>query len=704
MNISISKSLLLICLTGTTLPAFPDSIPGPVFPLQAFPVSAGHMDALEIAGEIPGYEAGAVAPPFGPLAAGLERLNGVDLRRRGLNTVEPVIGGHSGDRVATDLNGLSLPNAAPTRTAAPVNFLDLPGHYRIRVVRSPASVANGPVPIGGRLSFITDAVPPSPPGAWLAVDGNLGGIEAGFRGGRESGNHAVRAAVQYTDHGDFESGGGDRVDADYTAVNLAASGSHRLQEKRFFHWALHHSKLDRVRNASLPLDTLDSPMWAMTMRHSLGLESGSLELLAGYARMDAFLSSAERRIAEGAPVRRIVARSPARSAMAGARYRSDRPGEWHFLTGVDVRGQTRNTLRKRVLVNGTVFRDRLWPDVKERGAGAYAVLSGPRNRSLAWDLSIRLDRTESRAGDADAPVEGIPVAQGATVRENYAAFNGTDAANTTRRYWTGSAHALLSWRIDESMVLSGGLGLTRAVPGVGERYRAFVNALGGGFELGNPDLDAEESREAFLRFQAGSGFFVLQAGARYSAIRDYVRREAVRDTPLVYSFRNTEARFYGCDLGLRIILAEETDWRLTLPVRAERVWGRDRERSRDLTDLPPWSASIGLDGHVRTPVGRLHFVAEARHTGAAENPDPALNPIFADTDSHTLLNVEMRLETPANLTLGLRIDNLTDRLAYAYLQPPVVDGVIGPSDGTLQGGDRVPLPGRRVIVFLEKAF
>lgn len=194
---------------------------------------------------------------------------------------------------------------------------------------------------------------------------------------------------------------------------------------------------------------------------------------------------------------------------------------------------------------------------------------------------------------------------------------------------------------------------------------------------------------------------------------------AISEEPLIYSFANMDARFYGIHASMEVTLLERVNeskgsiaekslsekWTLSLAVSKTR--GKDVQNGKGLPEVPPLEANAGLKyygtSHLRL-IKSYWITLMCRHVVAHDNPQPDINPVFKDTDSYTLMDLEIHAKLTDIWTLNLRIANLLDEEAYSYLQPPVATGPIGPSSGTLVGGDRVPLPGRNVQISLGFSF
>lgn len=658
----------------------------------------------------PGYEEGrlimeAPALParhgYPSVAERLDRLPQVSLQRRGLHAAEPVIQGMDGDRVATSLNGIYLPNAAPTLTGAPVNFLPDSASFRVGVLRSLPPVREGPVPTGSRIRIDSHPEGESPRSATGGLFDNPRGsslmVEQEFRTVRA---HA-RMGLHYAGHGDYQGGGGSgQVDADYRAWGGYLSGLVRPAERHLTQFAVLYTRQELARNPSLPLDTKDTPFYAVSLNHSIRMEAARLNLRAGYTRTDPYLTSEDRVPVPNAPLSRITASGEASSYTLGLN------GSWEGFpatrasVGLDFTGQTRAMTRRRFLNTGTALEDLIWPDLQSTQGGAFFQLETSRKDGLQWRLGARADWMESEMGAPSAPVSGVPGARGGTVAENFVAYHGPDAAALAHTDSTGALNGLLWGKLSGPLAGYLGAGYTVAAPGLGERYRSLVNALGGGVELGNPTLQPERKTEWHAGLSWEQPGLTGSIEAFQAEADDYIQREWIAEDPRIYSFANRDARFRGLLATFELHSDNRTSasaWRV--PLEFEYLECFDRSRGRRLPGIPPWSASLGLvrsEGDWEWLADRVQLSLYARYTASRSNPQPEVNPLFQDTEAHFLLDGEVHLVWTQRVSVRLLLSNLLDTEGSFHLQPPVATGAFRPSSGDLSGGDRIPFPGRGI--------
>ena len=330
-----------------------------------------------------------------------------------------------------------------------------------------------------------------------------------------------------------------------------------------------------------------------------------------------------------------------------------------------------------------------------RDLGLFGELSW-RHEATHVRLGARLDRIDREARAADSFIVGIAGARGDTIRQNYIAFNGPAAGETTRDDTAGAANLTVDHDLSPALTAHLGLGLTRMAPTATESYRAFLSNPSGIADLGNPDLGPETKQEieAGLRYTTDDLRFSAQLF--YAHVDDYITRRRILVTPTqIFSFRNAEARFYGGEAAFVWTPATVPGWSLT--GTASSVRGKDLTTDTQQAGLPPWNATV-TTRYQHTRGDQLYWIAlEAAHTAGKINPNPTEAALFRDTDSYTLVSLRVGVRLNRRLTLEASLENLLDEEYYNYLTARAATGpssTMAPAANTLAPGDNVPGVGR----------
>jgi len=640
------------------------------------------------------------------VAHSLVDLPGVDASRRGANTIEPSIRGLGGDRVTTFFNGLQLPGGSPTHVA-PVGFF-FPGSVAtITAGRAFPSVTGGPVSTSGRIDLDSPGLTEQPGSGLMAVTARSGweGINAIASGVWKGSGTQAYGALTGAWFDDYRTGGGDLVDADVQTVGAAGSVVWTGDRGHSANLAFVVNRQILVRNASLPLDLKDTPMMAVTLDTAWKTDPATWKARIGYTDTRPFLTSEDR--PKLAPVPIDLVTSDAKAAnLAGAISRESSVGTAGTLEmGVDLSSQNRDSVRTRFMTSGAQLYDHIWPEVESTHAGLFGELRWDEPDRYRVVGGVRLDRTWSDALAADDPVVGTPGARGDTIRENYGAFNGPDAVITKRDSWTGTAQVLFEAPVgSKTMTWYAGAGVIVAPPGTSERYRAFLTALGGGVEVGNPSLDSETRWELDLGIRMRGEGWRLDVGGFLARIDGFIQREAIASGPLVYGFRNRDVQLAGVELISEWAPSALAERGFSLDGSLGVVWGENRETSAGIPEIPPWNLRLGMAWESGEEIPRYRLSLGTRIVGSQSNPNPASNPLYRDTEGFMLWRLGGRIRLGSGWTLDLSAENIFDQRYYEYLQAPVAVGAFGPSSGTLENGDSVPGFGRQVILSVRKQF
>jgi iron complex outermembrane receptor protein len=327
-------------------------------------------------------------------------------------------------------------------------------------------------------------------------------------------------------------------------------------------------------------------------------------------------------------------------------------------------------------------------------AGVFAEWT--RHLSPAWNvrLGVRGDDVRSDARDAGQLALGRPV------RDQFVAYNGPDAGNVKRDDWAGAANALLNWSDGHERTAFFGVSVGVQPAQVMERYRAFLNALGGdgrggnAVELGNPALRSERKSAQETGGTWKRAWVDFAATVYYYRIDDFILRTRIGTTqpPLasmvVFGYRNVNADLYGGEIGATLKPAPGLSVPLTFAVSE----GRNRDTGLGLSEIPPWEATLAA--RYRFAQQRIPLWTElgARLVGAKANPTPQENPIFTSAGGFALWHARAGIPLGKNLRVEAGVENIFNRGYTEYLTPPVAP--FKPASGNLVPGDRVPGPGR----------
>ncbi len=640
----------------------------------------------------------------------LSDLPGFAIIERGNGAAEPVIRGLSWERVATTYNGMRLPNASPTRTHSPLQRFPSTSIEQVSLSTAIPSLSLGPPVSGGWIALETDTVEEEnnllKQAIWVDYEPDRNGISSSLmtRSPNQFTNFGYRAALSQHQLGNYQSGEGRRVPSHQedwgTALNAWFSNAAEWNHRADFHYQ--HQGLNE--NASLPLDTIDGDFHAFTMNHlytGRSPEVSSLRLRYGFSQNEVTLSNQHR----GALPMLVENRASTKTYHADLQWLYQTTSDMQLRIGVDHNQETKLAIRQR----GTVGRDSIWPDTRYQQAGAFSeffVRTGP---NAMFRLGARLDlyKTEARMADQSA--------FGHEIQTLYLRYTPeVSAAQSQQSDQKFSANILYQSTPTPEFAFYTGLSSTAQLPGATERYRAFLNALGGGFEIGNPALLPERKWEWASGVNVHRSNYYLKVETFLSRVENYQWREWVGTTQgvlnlpkpqPVFSYRNVDVELMGLEFSGSLRLWD--GWQLPFSaewVHAElRSNGPGYQRGERLPELPAATASLTL---VKTwnpgEALKFRFDLEGRWTRSQKNPLPLINPIYADSEAYTLANVGITASYRERLQVALWIHNLLDKTYEPYLMPSA-DGLTAPGSD-LVAGERIPGAGRTVVASMRFSF
>ncbi|NDV63570.1 TonB-dependent receptor [Puniceicoccales bacterium CK1056] len=646
----------------------------------------------------------------GSLTQSLSSLPGVSFASRGTYSTEPIVRGLSYDRVSTTLNGLRLPNGSPTRTSAPINQFSGAGYRSIQIAKALPSLASGPPVSGGLIAiennWSTEAIgrEPTMPSAVLRFQGipernsihwsaNLAGVATPI---------GYRVSGFTSRSGNYTSGDGRKVPSHFEETGGSLSLGYATTNQWMHAVDVAFREQGFTENAALPLDVMDGEFLAVTANHERqGQPDGSwnFRLRYGFSESSSTLSNRER---PTKPVN-VDTDTLTRSfhADVAAITSLSNGGEVQF--GLDFNREERLAIRKR----GPVARDYIWPDTLYKQSGAYAESRWQLNDKAQIRVGGRADYAVSKAREAGKSAFGKPIVS------LYSKYNGAEAEKVSVEDIVLSGNLLLSYQPQSSATWYAGFGSSGQIPPPTERYRAFLNALGGGFELGNPTLEPERKWELVLGAQWERKRFRLQADVYHFQIDDFIWRQAIGTTEgvlpfnppqTVFGYRNVNAAFTGLEI--------QGEWQATehirFPFSVEWVDAELRESGTgfsngdSLPELPPAEARLSavLEGNVFSM--KAWFQWTAILVASKDNDLPALNPLYADSKSFALHELSLQLISSKGFSASIRVRNLFDKAFTPYLSLPVSS--IRPASGDLESGDRIPGAGREFLISCRLAF
>lgn len=637
-------------------------------------------------------------PSLGSLLLEVPGVFGV---RRSSDMVEPVIRGFGWERVQTLVDGLPLYGACPARMDPPVNYVSGEALQRATLDLALPSVTLGPVGAGRRIALESGDLPDPTEqitfGGWLQAtwdegrqgpQGNLG-LEAASQ------PLSLQAGVHGLDYTDYQAADGTRVPADHESYGANLALEWRPAANHAWRHSYIYTHEEDVEYPALPMDADESEFHAYTTRYQITDLSDWLtlvELRFGVQEVDHLMSNTDK------PNRSVMeAYTPTTSTSYAAGLKAGLAlSEAAELTiGVDTSYLEREALRtRRMVMSGMVFRDAIWPDVTQHDTGAFAELNWQPASRLSLRLGTRLDYVVSDADNADAPS-----LQNRTVRQQFVRFYGPAAAEVEDSETLAAANLLATWQATEALSLWAGTGFSERPASVTERYFAFAPAPGG-FQVGNPTLDAEEHLTTTAGFDWETTRIAFQLSGYHTWVHDYILPERIArqdvnmdgNPDTIRGYHNVDAVVYGGEAAM--VLKPNEHW--SLPVSLAYVRGINTSDSRDLPEIPP----LEVRAAIRAEYGeRLPWWAQFGVRYAAEQNQVDEQFPEDETAAFTVCHLRAGIDLRDGLSLECGIENLFDEAYHEHLTREATLAA-----GDLAAGDEIPAAERTFYATIRWTF
>jgi len=224
-------------------------------------------------------------------------------------------------------------------------------------------------------------------------------------------------------------------------------------------------------------------------------------------------------------------------------------------------------------------------------------------------------------------------------------------------------------------------------------YRAFSDALDGGYEIGNPTARTEANNELDWGLHWQRQTFSVNFDLFGSYLPDYLYRTVVGTTTppappppgaVVYGYRAIEA-FWGGEMNLLWQPAQDSWFHAD---RGQRGGHRSRCAS-------PAAGDSARNARVRRRARLVRHRSQARglssdcaNTASRNNPAPVDMPVFANTSAFTLGSLQAGFSW-RRIRISCAVENLFNRNYHEYLSPPAAGS---PASGDLIRGRASPVP------------
>ena len=605
------------------------------------------------------------------LADFFQSFAGGDAVRRGSVNLDPAIRGLTETQVGMFVDGTRTFAAGPARMDSDISHVPVGSVQRLEVVKGPYALAWG----AGSLSALRLET-------WRPDFRTTGGLRwhsrlsggYGDNGERADGSAGVWASGErfrfFVDVGhrtgeDYEAGDGSVVPGDFESTE----GRWRFGWKPAEAWTLDYTGgYQEQQDLDFPGRLLDATYF-YTRSHGVDLEwqSGS-RLFQGKVytnRKDHLMNNDEKPTGRDMPGRMPpfaldVDLGTESNTRGGRLSWQQQQGDWQLEVGADyyhVRQNAERTVARRS--NGfVIFRDIVWPDATQEDLGVFGR-GVYRGNGFSLSATVRADQVDVEARELS----------------DFFLANVAGAANNSTQD-ESHVSAALSARFDlgKHWTLSAGIGRALRTATILERYsdrfpstRFQISAE----VLGNPLLDPEASLEVDLGLQGTFGDFLVNVEVFQRTIDDVITFVADPTVPLrlplsppvVYRYINgSRAEYLGGELSLRQRIGSQWAWRASV------AWleGDDEELDEPMVGIPPTHGEAGLRW---TSSGGNWWIDGA--VNFADRQDRvAVQRFEQETPGWTTFDLAVQWQATDSLSLGVAVENLTDRAYARHLDSP----------------------------------
>ena len=615
---------------------------------------------------------------------------GITGQRLGGAQVDPVLRGTRAERVNVTIDGAQVHGACPFRMDPETALLDVADFDQIEVVKGPYSVTSGPVGIGGTIDIRTKDPLLSPSriahgSAMAGYTSNYGGWSTHGSGWVGAPRAAFRLTGAFRDFGNYSSGNGERVPSSFQNRSLGSTLVWQPTQGDRLRLAADITSARDVLLASAPMDTEKEDAYIGVVRYERQLPITGVEEVAAtgyYNYVDHHMSNAHK---PNADMIRMLA--PLDAQTFGGRVRGNLSpiGPVEVALGGDVyraeHDGTREMTRLMGPMAGMVMTSTVWPDAHILDGGVFAeatVRLAPRLRGVT---GVRLDFVDAGAHPDQAATDA------------FVKYYGPGAADPDAFETNVSVNARLIYSLADTVDLFVGMGRAVRTASTTERFFVFGPARGG-YLVGNPALDPEESFEIDIGAGGQWRGFSINGSFFYNRIQDYILPVLLAQVDvnmdgqvdLVRGFRNADAaKLLGVDWGAAYAVTDQ----LSLLGSIAYVYGQNEGRGQPLPEIPPLEGTLGLrferswaGGWFAWIMPRVRMVARQGRIDPDFGEDES--PGFVTVDCFSGLRLFDRYE------LDLNLSNLFDTNYHEHMT----------RENPFTGAE-VPEPGRMVYVALR---
>lgn len=594
------------------------------------------------------------------IAQTLGQEPGVSVRFNGPATM-PVIRGLTGDRILVLQDGErtgDLSSAAPDHA----NTVDPLAASRVEVVRGPASLLYGNNALGGVVNVISNDIPTSVP---THLEGYWGAIgESGTPGGSTT----LSVTTRLTDSWALTARGGV-----HSASDLRVGGGETLENTQSRNWTS-TAGLGYIGNTATAGFSFSNYDFNYGLPHAP--DDPELSHIVGTRTSGTFRATLNTSYA-AFPLLKL-------DASAQDYHHDEVSAEGEIGTTFKLKTQTVNASAKTAFgrVTGSVGAQLLLKEYDAIGSEALTPAANSSGFGAFFYQEVPL---------GDGREERVPTLSFGGRYDTYSiaskAGNPKFGPARSVNVDSPSGSVGLSVPLGSYATLSGSAAMAFRAPTVEELFSNAVHAAAGDYEIGNPNLKAEQSQGYEAVLKAGSGDISGSFSAYVNNINHYVYPNVLRDTtvggqtmPLAV-IEQQDARISGVEGSLEYRALPE----VVVGAMGDYTRGSFTASGSPLPFMPPGrvGASVRWDnGTWNVGADAKHGFAQDRVTGGSDIATGAYDVINLSAGINAIVGGRVH-------TVTLRVDNAGDAKYF---------------DATSRIKEYAPNPGRNVALVYKVLF
>ena len=619
----------------------------------------------------------------------LRRLPGSNINKNGELTSIAQYRGMFGDRVNVAINGMPISSGGPNAMDSPLHYAPLAMLEAITLHRGITAVSVGLETIGGSLEANTFRGDFAGPDFEFNSKIYLGGqtlnngdvANAFFTLANEQ--HLFRANLLRESADDSEFSGGDIIPSSYERDRFDIGYGYKTGNHLF--------NLDYAVNNTGDAGTPALPMDILAIDSKLGRaeyrwQSDTRNLLVRLSNNDI----------EHDMTNYHLRRPPQGNAMVMAPmlYRSTHAVSDNQSYLVKMEQDTANGIWRYGIdghfsshdadisnPNMAPFYVENFDGVDKEIFGLFLEKEQEIGQQSLLETGIRVNQYELSSDTVSANLNPMGVTTGMPFMMNNmanmlaTAFNSADRTNSDTNL---DLFAKYSYHQSANTTLYAGLARKSRSPSYQELFLWMPLEATGGLAdgktyVGNLDLESEISHEIELGIDWSTQNLSLSPRLFYKDIDDYIQGTPSQNTmvnnfammmsnmgmgsPNPLQFNNVDAEIYGVDMEAGYAL--NANWYLRSV--ASITQGKRNDINDNLYRIAPANLSLALDYLAENWMFTVESISYARQSKVS-----ATN-LETQTSGYTLLNASAQIQLPANIDLGIGIDNIFDRYYQDHL-------------------------------------